>query len=155
MATRTIFQTRALCPWGLLAVLLAAAAPGGEWVSGITWPEPPVIDPGQPGGAPADAVVLFDGSSLDAWEGAERWQIADGVATSGGGSIRTRQSFGDCQFHVEWSAPTAITGSGQGRGNSGIYFIGQIDRAHDGWAVPCSVTTRSTVSSSWSSRNGL
>ena len=52
----------------------------------IVWPEPPVIDPGLPGGVPSDAIVLFDGKSLDAWEGGDKWKIDDGIATAAGGT---------------------------------------------------------------------
>ena len=31
---------------------------------------------------------------------------------------------GDVQVHLEWSAPTRVRGSGQGRGNSGIFLMG-------------------------------
>lgn len=94
-----------------------------EWLSGIEWPEPTVIDPGNPGGPPSDAIVLFGGTDLSAWNGASEWTIEDGVATCHGGSITTKQSFGTCQFHIEWSAPENIKGRGQGRGNSGVYFM--------------------------------
>ena len=95
-----------------------------EYKSGIPWKEPKVIDPGPPGSVPSDAVVLFDGKSLDAWHGGDRWKIADGVATAAGGGITSKQSFGDVQLHVEWATPEKIEGSGQGRGNSGVYFMG-------------------------------
>ena len=41
-------------------------AQAGEWVSGIVWPEPKVVDPGPVGGPPSDAIVLFDGTSMSA-----------------------------------------------------------------------------------------
>ena len=40
----------------------------------------------------------------------------------GSGFIRTSQSFGDCQLHVEWAAPNPPHGDSQGRGNSGVFF---------------------------------
>ncbi|MGA0039027.1 MAG: family 16 glycoside hydrolase [Pirellulales bacterium] len=102
--------------------------PGGEWRIALEWPRPPVVTPGpapsEPASVPSDAVALFDGTSLDAWEGAEAWKVADGVATVGGGAIRTKQSFGDCQLHVEFRTPSPATGSGQGRGNSGVFLMG-------------------------------
>jgi hypothetical protein len=39
------------------------------------------------------------------------------------GSIRTKRGFGDCQLHVEWATPAAATGSGQDRGNSGVFLM--------------------------------
>jgi hypothetical protein len=108
-------------------VLTAGTATAQEWVSGIKWQEPPVVDPGPPGGPPSDATVLFGGSELSQWNGGRRWEIADGVATCRGGSITTKESFGDCQMHVEWASPAQVRGRGQGRGNSGIYLMGQYE----------------------------
>ena len=61
---------------------------------------------------PADAVVLFDGRSLDGWRTADttnanlpaRWNLKDGYmeVARGAGSISTVQEFGDAQLHVEW-----------------------------------------------------
>jgi hypothetical protein len=72
---------------------------------------------------PSDAIVLFNGKDLSAWENGERWKIEDGVAIVRGGDIRTKQSFGDCQLHIEWSSPVPATGSSQGRGNSGVFLM--------------------------------
>jgi hypothetical protein len=77
--------------------------------------------------APSDAIVLFDGSNLDAWEGGEKWLVQDGIAIPQAAEIRTKQHFGDIQLHVEWAAPIEIRGEGQGRGNSGIYLMGQYE----------------------------
>ncbi|MAT69154.1 MAG: hypothetical protein CMJ58_06475 [Planctomycetaceae bacterium] len=94
-----------------------------EYLPGVEWPEPPVVTPAdKPGGAPSDAIVLFDGKDFSAWNGADRWKIEDGVAVVRGGEIQTKQAFADCQLHIEWSAPTPASGSGQGRGNSGVFF---------------------------------
>lgn len=94
-----------------------------EYKSGIIWPEPKVVEPGQPEGAPADAVRLFDGKDLSQWEGGENWVVADGVATADKVSISTKQGFGDCQLHLEFATPEKVEGSGQGRGNSGVYLM--------------------------------
>lgn len=79
--------------------------------------------------APSDAVVLFDGKDLSAWEselgGKAPWTVADGAVTVVPGSkgIRTRQRFCDVQLHVEWRTPTETKGfDGQHRGNSGIFL---------------------------------
>jgi hypothetical protein len=98
-----------------------------EYKSGIIWPEPPVVDPGPSGGVPSDAIVLFDGKSLDGWQGGDKWKIEDGVAISSGGTITSKQSFGDCQLHVEFATPAEVKGSGQGRGNSGLYLMGRYE----------------------------
>lgn len=109
---------------GALAAVGLVRVIADEYKSGIPWSEPRIVDPGPPGSVPSDAVVLFDGKSLDAWHGGDRWKIADGAATAAGGGITTKDSFGDVQFHVEWAAPEKVSGSGQGRGNSGVYFMG-------------------------------
>ncbi len=108
----------------LLAVTLAtvARAENREYMTGIEWPEPPVVTPGTCGSPPSDAIVLFGGKDLSAWEGGDQWKIEDGVAIVAGGDIRTKQSFGDCQLHVEWSAPIPAHGQGQDRGNSGVFL---------------------------------
>jgi len=107
----------------LAAGLLYGAAQNPPWTSGITWPEPKVVDPGPAGGPPSDAIVLFDGKDLSQWHGAEKWKIGDGYAVCGG-NLTTRRPFGDCQLHVEWASPSEAKGEGQGRGNSGIYLMG-------------------------------
>ena len=91
--------------------------------------EPRVVNPGPP---PADAIVLFDGTDLSPWrgEGGGRaaWEVKDGVATvNGTGSIVTKQSFGDCQLHIDWATPAVVSGEGQGRGNSGVIFQGRYE----------------------------
>ncbi len=114
-------------PIGFVVLLLTAyavlPARGDEYLNGIEWKEPAVVTPGENGGPPSDAVVLFDGQDFSAWNGAEKWKIDDGAMVCGRGDIRTKDSFGDCQLHIEWSSPTPARGSGQGRGNSGIFFM--------------------------------
>ena len=48
----------------LAAVVVPTCVLAGEWVSGMVWPEPKVVDPGPAGGPPSDAIVLFDGKDL-------------------------------------------------------------------------------------------
>jgi len=112
-----------------IVAVLAALASGvaQEWKSGIIWPEPPVVDPGPVGGPPSDAVVLFDGSDLSKFNGGERWKIENGYAICRGGGIQTKESFGDCQLHIEWASPSEVSGAGQGRGNSGVYLMGKYE----------------------------
>ena len=94
-------------------------------------PEPRVVTTA-PDKAPSDAIVLFDGSSLDQWVSQKdgfspaEWEVADGGVTvvPGKGSIQTKQQFTDYQLHVEWRSPTEIVGEGQGRGNSGVFMQG-------------------------------
>ncbi|MFV0445187.1 MAG: DUF1080 domain-containing protein [Planctomycetaceae bacterium] len=123
---RACFLTR---PWlAVLSVCLTASAFAfvEEYKSGIDWPEPRVVTPGESGGAPSDAIVLFDGHDLSAWEGVENWTISDGVATVGS-TITSKQKFGDCQLHLEFASPAEVQGEGQGRGNSGIYFMSRYE----------------------------
>lgn len=94
-----------------------------EYKSGIVWPEPKVVTPGtNPGDPPSDAVVLFDGKDLSKWNGGDKWQIKDGYATVRGGDISTKDNYGDYQLHVEFATPEKVRGSGQGRGNSGVFL---------------------------------
>lgn len=129
-----------------LSVVLAGAVvvAAGLWVIGADprlgdWeihdpnrPKPPVVDPGKPstqeqvGKAPSDAIVLFDGSNLDQWQGGA-WKVEDGAMIAAGGTIATKEAFGDCQLHIEWSAPVPAEGEGQGRGNSGVFLMGQYE----------------------------
>ncbi len=95
-----------------------------EYLSGIQWSKPPVVRPGdKPGDPPADAVVLFDGKDLSKWDGAENWKVVQGAMVAGKGSIRSKAEFGDCQLHLEFATPAKIEGKGQGRGNSGLFFM--------------------------------
>ena len=111
----------------LLAVVLNVfpAVNAQEWKSGVDWQKPPLVTPGasndQP---PSDAIVLFNGSDLSAFENGDKWLVEDGVAIPKGGEIQSKQHFGSIQLHVEWSAPAEVKGSGQGRGNSGIFLMG-------------------------------
>jgi len=111
--------------------LVGKKFPSGEWKGAIAWPRPRVVDPGPapaaPAPVPADAVVLFGGSNLDAFEGAGNWKVADGIATVAGGSVTSREGFGDCQVHVEFRTPAPAAGAGQGRGNSGVYLMGKYE----------------------------
>jgi len=93
---------------------------------------PPVVDPGKQGGAPADAIVLFDGKDLSKFRGERQaqptWKILNGaVESTPPGGIFSKEEFADCQLHVEWAAPTVPQGEGQGRGNSGVYLMGRYE----------------------------
>jgi hypothetical protein len=107
-----------------LAVALIPAAQAQRYISGIVWPEPRVVTPGDNGSAPSDAIVLFDGKNFDAWKGAEKFKIDEDGGFTAKGRIETKQSFGDCQLHIEWASPKVVKGSGQGRGNNGIGLMG-------------------------------
>lgn len=119
-------RRRVLAGLGVLAAvgLNAAALTQQEYMPPFTWTEPPVVAPGEkPGDPPADAIVLFDGKSLDAWENGDRWVIRDGYAEVKGRDIKTHQKFGDIQLHIEFATPAEVKGRGQGRGNSGVFLM--------------------------------
>ncbi|MEC7264523.1 MAG: DUF1080 domain-containing protein [Bacteroidota bacterium] len=95
-------------------------------------PVPPKVVPGTHGSAPSDAIVLFDGKSLDNWisskdSTAAKWTLnKDGSMTVNNrtGDIQTKQNFGSMQLHIEWSSPAEVQGKGQSRANSGIFISG-------------------------------
>ncbi|MFN6196394.1 MAG: DUF1080 domain-containing protein [Planctomycetota bacterium] len=118
--------------------------PDGWRVHDADRPRPPVVEPapaGAPVPPPMDATVLFDGSNLDGWTGRggkAQWLVADGaMQVNGTGDIQTRGEFGDCQLHVEWSAPAPAKGDSQGRGNSGVFLFGRYEvQVLDSWQNP-------------------
>lgn len=93
-------------------------------------PMPKTVEPGKTVDAPpADALILFDGKNLDQWESARdksaaKWVVTDGKFTVNkrSGDIQTKKTFTNYQLHIEYQIPTNITGSGQSRGNSGIFL---------------------------------
>lgn len=113
--------------------------PGQPWrVHDKNRPNPPVVDPGPApktiAPAPSDAVVLFDGSSVDTWQHADgssaRWELVADHAMqvkAGTGDIQTREGFGDVQLHLEFATPAKVEGDSQGRGNSGVFFFGRYE----------------------------
>jgi hypothetical protein len=46
---------------------------------------------------------------------------------AGTGTLRSRREFGDMQLHLEWAAPAAVSDTGQGRGNSGLFLMGRYE----------------------------
>lgn len=136
--------------WAQLGFKDTPMLPGGKWhVHDSDRPQPRKIDPGTvstqnaAGRPPSDAVVLFDGKDLSNWRddkgNAPRWKLEDGaiVSAPGVGMIYSKQEFGDCQLHVEWSAPTPPKGDSQGRGNSGVFLMGRYEvQVLDGWENP-------------------
>ena len=110
----------------------SAAAKAKAEDTEVWQPTPRVVTPAATCAAPpSDAIVLFDGKSLSEWVTTQdrspaKWIIADGTLTvnkaQGAGSIETKQSFRDYQLHIEWRIPENITGTGQARGNSGVFL---------------------------------
>ena len=119
---------------GLVADETHNAAAHNRWRQhDIRRPKPAVVEPVTPTSSaptPKDAVVLFDGTHLDAWQalggGPVPWKVTDGFLeiAPGTGPIESKGKFGDVQLHVEWSAPNPPGGKGQDRGNSGIFLMG-------------------------------
>ncbi|HVY87110.1 MAG TPA: DUF1080 domain-containing protein [Caulobacterales bacterium] len=122
---------RALIAACVLAFAGGAAAqdqPAPE-LTEVWTPVPARVTPGANGAPPSDAIILFDGRDLSKWESANsgeaRWSVSHGVITvaPGTGDIRTRESFGDVQLHIEWKPPVLPADkAGQDRGNSGIFL---------------------------------
>jgi hypothetical protein len=102
-------------------------------------PQPPIVTPGPAPEsgvitpAPSDAIILFDGTSLDNWTAtdgtATKWILKDGALqpTEDSGYIQSKQEFGSIQLHVEFATPAVPEGEGQGRGNSGVFLMGQYE----------------------------
>ena len=92
-------------------------------------PQPPVVAPGEGTAPPSDAVVLFDGKNLDAWESVNgdraEWKVGDGwmEVVPKTGNIRTKEGFSSIQLHIEFASPTEVKGESQGRGNSGVFLM--------------------------------
>lgn len=117
----------------MIPAMAGAEADQGWNSHSMSRPHPTVVTPPEqhlPAPAPADAVVLFDGRDLSQWRNpsgtAAKWRVRDGVMETVGGSgpIQTVRPFGDVQLHLEWATPVPAAGQGQGRGNSGVYFMG-------------------------------
>ena len=87
------------------------------------------MTPGSHNSPPSDAVVLFDGTSLDSWQSANggdaSWQVADGYmeVVPRSGDIVSTVRFGDVQYHLEFACPSEVKGESQGRGNSGVFLM--------------------------------
>jgi len=144
----------------LLAIGLAATASGSELIhardgSGVygyddtpklPWcgylvhdanrPAPRRVHPGPvpaPAAPPADAVVLFDGRDLSKWQ-PTKWKLTDGSIEAGEGDFASRESFGNCQIHVEWLAPASFKGPWYNQGNNGVLLMGLYEiQIFDSW----------------------
>ena len=99
------------------------------------WVNVPLVTPGQMNtDAPSDATILYNGNGLGAFQkkdgSAAGWKIdADGAVTDikGAGDLITKEAFGNCQLHLEFREPAEVKGSGQARGNSGVYIMGKYE----------------------------
>ncbi len=124
---------------GTTSLILPASSQAGQTAQMSAKPEetevwepvPKMVTPGATlGAAPSDAIVLFDGKNLDEWVAVKdkspaKWDVKpDGILTVSKteGSIETKRSFKNYQLHIEWMVPEKITGTGQARGNSGVFL---------------------------------
>ncbi|MGA2216900.1 MAG: DUF1080 domain-containing protein [Terracidiphilus sp.] len=141
-----LFQLLALATLTCVSTILTAqqpAKPKPEETE-VWTPVPPVVTPAATLGAPpSDAIVLFDGANEDEWVSAQdhtpaQWVVHDGILTvkkaPGVGNIETKRRFKDYQLHVEFRIPENIAGSGQGRGNSGV-FLASTGPGDDGYEL--------------------
>ena len=123
------------------------------WHKTEVWdPIPEKVTPGLFSSAPSDAIVLFDGHDLSAWQtpkfsyGARmdqvqailnekinnpefsdpHWTVKDGamIVNPGTGALETKQAFGDVQLHLEWLSPVDPGKKDQGYSNSGVFLMG-------------------------------
>jgi hypothetical protein len=94
-------------------------------------PVPKIVSPGPAVDAapPSDAIVLLGDGGLGEWAsvntgGPAGWLFDKGVMTvkKGTGNVQTKRRFTNYQLHLEWRIPAKISGSGQGRGNSGLFL---------------------------------
>jgi Domain of Unknown Function (DUF1080) len=107
-------------------------------------PVPAIVTPGATNEAPpSDAIILFDGKNLDEWvmnkdKSPVKWPITNRILTVSkgpdSGNIETKRSFKNYQLHIEWKIPENITGSGQARGNSGV-FLASTGPGDDGYEL--------------------
>jgi hypothetical protein len=117
------------------ALFAAVTVPEIKWKTGDrSRPLPPKVTPGsastddRAGAAPSDAVVLFDGKDLSAWQDASgkpaRWTVGSGYfeVAAKTGDLVSKQAFGDMQLHIEWATPSPTHGKDQEPGNSGVFL---------------------------------
>lgn len=123
---------------GVVGYKSTPGLPGTPWhVHDPDRPQPVVVTPGTfssqetPGQPPSDAIVLFDGKDVAKWQSAKgeptNWKVEAGAMFPGKGDIVTKQEFGDLQLHLEFCTPPPNGKSGQGRGNSGVFFMGRFE----------------------------
>lgn len=95
--------------------------------------------------AARDAVVLFDGKSLDNWTKMDgmpaKWLVDDGAmqVVPGTGDICTKQLFHDHCLHLEFKLSDMPQDAGQAKSNSGVFLQGRYEIQvldSSGWDVP-------------------
>lgn len=123
----------------LVSSVVALTCPAAVQKEDYTSPRPPEVDYDAKG-VPSDAIRLFDGTNLDAWQnkkgGPAAWPIqADGTMlvdktgntpTSVVASVYTKAAFTNFQLHLEFRIPPSVRTMDhpQHRGNSGVGIFG-------------------------------
>ncbi len=125
--------------FAFVAMFWVCQAASGQLPSGwkahdLSRPAAKIVTPAEKvGQPPSDAIVLFDGTDMSKWQSSNgeepKWKIVDGAMESvpKSGYVVSREEFGDCQLHVEFAAPKTVKGNGQGRGNSGVFLMGEFE----------------------------
>jgi hypothetical protein len=127
---------RELC-WGMIVLVslgfvVRAADPYGD-ISDLKIAKPADKEDAKSVPPPKDAVVLFDGKSLDNWIGrdgkAPQWKLLDGgIMQADKLDIATKEKFdGKFKLHVEFRVPYMPDKKGQERANSGVYVQGRYE----------------------------
>ncbi len=122
-----------IATWSLFVAVVSGQEEIDPKLTEVWEPEPPVVTPGVMGSPPSDAIILFDGSSLEGWEAEDgsptKWKLEDGamISQKEAGYIVSKLKHGSIQLHIEWRTPSEVVGEGQGRGNSGIFLQGKYE----------------------------
>ena len=113
-------------------ITLAQAQQGGKPEDTEVYEPVPKVVVASPNLAPppSDALALFDGKDLSQWvmtddrNAPAKWKVGGGVFTvdKSTGNIETKKAFTNYQLHLEWRIPANISGTGQARGNSGVFL---------------------------------
>ena len=133
----------------IITIHIHAQQKGDPALTEIWSPVPKVVTPGKTSAdPPTDAIILFNGKDVSAWQSKKgkpfNWKVEDSTITVVGFAedaeysaeekqkntvqgIQTKQGFGDCQLHIEWRTPAIVKGDGQGRGNSGVFLMGRYE----------------------------
>jgi hypothetical protein len=131
--------------WLLLGLARASAqgsAPARPEDTEVWQPAPPVVTSPTSDSSPrpSDSIALFDGRNLDEWVNTRDgqpagWTLDDRcmVVDKAAGNIETRRRFRNYQLHVEWRVPANVSGTGQARGNGGVFLAstGAGDRGYE------------------------
>lgn len=124
---------------GMVAAASTVSAQRPDWPQhALDRPRPVVVTPAPivgPAGPPSDAIVLFDGRGLAEWRSTDStptragWKASSSAieVVPGAGGIQTVRAFGDVQLHIEWMSPVLAAGTGQDRGNSGVFLMGRYE----------------------------